>query len=115
MKQFYIGNINRLYLLKQKNQYILQKKTIEEGVQLYRNFFGCWVRNDNGEVPTTEEEALDLAYNKANRNPGIPDGTLIGGYSYLDEESIKLSNLTKEEAKALRKKFKETKNQRKNN
>lgn len=115
MKQFYIGNINRLYLLKKQGQYTLQTKTIEKGVHLYRNFFGCWVRNDNGEVPTKEDEALDLAYNKVNRNPNIPDGTLIGGYSYLDEKSIKPSNLTKEEAKALRKQFKETKNQRKNN
>ena len=78
-------------------------------------FFGCWVRNDNGEVPTKEEEALDLAYNSAKRNPNIPEGTLIGGYSYLDEDSIKPSKLTKEEAKLLRRKFKETKNQRKNN
>ncbi len=115
MKQFYIGNINRLYLLKQNGQYILQTKEKEKNVHLYRNFFGCWVRNDNGEVPTKEEEALDLAYNSAKRNPNIPEGTLIGGYSYLDEDSIKPSKLTKEEAKLLRRKFKETKNQRKNN
>lgn len=101
-KQNYTGNINRLYLVKQDGQYIQQTKTVEENVLLYRNFFGRWVRDNNGEVPTTEEEALDYAYDIASQHPNIPDGELIGGYSYLDERSIKPVIATK--GKILQKK-----------
>lgn len=100
-KQNYTGNINRLYLLKQDGEYIQQTKTVEENVLLCRNFFGRWIR-DNGEVPTTEEEALDYAYNIASRHPDIPNGELIGGYRYLDERSIKPVTTTK--GKMLQKK-----------
>ena len=102
MKQYYEGNINRLYLIKQNGQYIQQTKTVERKVKLHRNIFGCWVR-DNGDVPTKEEEALDYAYDIATKNPDIPDGKLIGGYSYLDEGSIKPINKTKEKPKVMKK------------
>lgn len=102
MKQYYEGNINRLYLLKQNGQYVQQTKVVEENIQLYRNFFGCWVR-ENGDVPTKKEEALDRAYDIATKNPDIPEDELIGGYSYLDEESIKPINVTNE--KIMKKKI----------
>ena len=89
MKQNYEGNINRLYLVKQKGEYRQQSIIIEENVPLYRNIFGHWVRDDKKEVPTGKEEALDRAYDIVNQYPDIPDGELIGGYSYLDEGSIK--------------------------
>ena len=102
MKKNYTGNINRLYLLKQDGQYIQQAELLEKNIPLYRNIFGRWVR-DNGDVPTTEEEALDYAYDIAAQHPDIPNGGLIGGYSYLDEGSIKPTTITKR--KMLQKKI----------
>lgn len=101
MKQNYIGNINRLYLLKQDGEYIQLAEPLEKSIPLHRNIFGRWIR-DNGDVPLTEEEALDYAYDIAAQNPEIPDGELIGGYRYLDEGSIKSITITK--GKMLQKK-----------
>ena len=102
MKQNYTGNINRLYLLKQNGEYLPQTTTEKENISLHKNIFGRWIR-DNGDVPLTEEEALDYAYDIATQNPEIPDGELIGGYRYLDERSIKPATTIK--GKMLQKKI----------
>lgn len=98
MKQFYVGNINLLsYSSKTGEQITL----IRKNVPLYKTRTRRWVIVETGTPPSTEEEARDYLDNSRKK------GILENSVSFLDESTIKQSSMTKEEAKKLRKKYKE--------
>lgn len=98
MKQFYVGNIN---LLSYSNKTGEQITRIKKDVPLYKTRTRRWVIVETGTPPSTEEEARD--YLDISRKKGILEDSI----SFLDESTIKQSSMTEEEAKKLRKKYKE--------
>jgi len=98
MRQFYVGNIN---LLSYSNKTGEKITLIRENVPLYKTRTQRWVKVEDGTPPNTEEEARDYLDN--NRKRGILEDSV----SFLDESTIKQSSMTEEEAKKLRKKYKE--------